>query len=51
MLNSGDLTGDTFNMPISVPYGDVQYLGDNASFQQIKINAGTLAERDTEPRT
>ena len=30
-------------MPIYVPYGDVQYLGNNAKFQQININAGTLA--------
>ena len=43
MLNSGDLTGDAFNMPIYVPFGDVQYLGNNTSFQQIEINAGTLA--------
>ena len=49
VLNSGDLTGDIFNMPIYVPYGDVQYLGNNASFQQIDINAGTLAERDAHP--
>ena len=39
---SGDLTGDTFNMPVYVPYGDVQYLADNAKFQQIDINAATL---------
>ncbi len=43
MLNSGDLTGDVFNVPIYIPYGDVQYLGGNASFDQININAGTLA--------
>ena len=30
-------------MPIYVPYSDVQYLGNNANFQQININAGTLA--------
>src|SRR5262249_62175755 len=29
-------------LPIYVPYNDVQYLGDNASFEQIEINAGTL---------
>ena len=40
MLRSGDLTGDTFNMPIYVPYNDVQYLGGNASFSDIDINAG-----------
>ena len=43
VLNSGDLTGNAFNTTIFVPYNDVQYLGDNASFQQININAGTLA--------
>ena len=42
ILNSGDLTGDAFNLPISVPYGDVQYLGNNVSFQQISINSGTI---------
>ncbi len=44
---SGDLTGDTFNMPISVPYGDVQYLADNVSFEQIEINADTLPDGQT----
>ncbi len=39
---SGDLTGDTFNMYISVPYGDVQYLASNAAFQRVYINAATL---------
>ena len=43
ILNSGDLTGDTFNLPIYVPYGDIQILASNASFQQININTGTLA--------
>jgi uncharacterized protein YlbG (UPF0298 family) len=42
ILNSGDLSGDTFNMPIYVPYNDVQYLGGNASFEQVYINASTL---------
>ena len=43
ILNSGDLTGDSFNLPISVPYGDIQYLGNNTSFQIVNINAATLA--------
>ena len=43
VLNSGDLTGDTFNMPIYVPYNDVQFLGNNAGFNDIEINAGTLS--------
>ena len=34
-----DLTGDAFNLPIFVPYGDVQYLAGNASFHDIDINA------------
>ena len=43
MLNSGDLTGDTFNMPLYVPYGDVAVPGAaTSSFQQVDINAGTL---------
>ena len=32
VLNSGDWTGDAFNLPIYVPYNDVQYLGGNAAF-------------------
>ena len=43
VYGSGDLTGDTFNMPINVPYGDVQYLGGNASFNLVNINDDTLA--------
>ena len=43
MLNSGDWTGDVFNMPIYVPYSDVPYLSNNASFEDIDINAGTIA--------
>jgi hypothetical protein len=43
LLNSGDLTSDSFNLPIYVPYGDIQYLANNTSFQQININAATLA--------
>ena len=43
MLKSGDLTGDTFNMPISVPYNDVPLLSNNTTFQDVDINAGTLA--------
>jgi hypothetical protein len=42
VLNAGDLTGDAFNMPIDVPYNDVQYLGGNANFNQVNINAGTI---------
>src|SRR5439155_1228642 len=42
VLNSGDLTSDAFNLPIYVPYNDVQYLGNNTTFHDININAGTL---------
>ena len=43
MLGSGDLTGDTFNLPIFVPFGDVQYLSGNTSFEQIEIASGTIS--------
>src|SRR5262249_22814630 len=35
----------TFNLPLIVPYGDVASLGsgNNVSFDQVEINAGTLA--------
>ena len=39
---SGSLAGQSFNTPLSVPYGDVQYLGGNASFQDIDIIADTI---------
>ena len=42
VLGSGDLTGDTFNLPIYVPFGDVQYLSGNTSFEQIEIGSGTI---------
>ena len=42
MFNSGDLSGNVFNMPIYVPYNDIQYLGSNATFHDVNINAGTL---------
>ena len=42
-LASGDLTGDTFNLPIFVPFGDVQYLSGNTSFEQINIESGTIS--------
>jgi YDG domain/Bacterial Ig-like domain (group 3)/MBG domain (YGX type) len=42
VMKSGDLTGDTFNLPTYLPYGDVQYLGGNESFDLIGINGGTI---------
>ena len=47
VYGSGDLTGDTFNMPVYVPYGDVQYLADNVKFEQVYINANTLPAGQT----
>ena len=41
-LNGTDLAGDVFKTPVSLPYNDVQYLGNNASFDDIDINAGTI---------
>ena len=42
IMNAGDLSGNTFNQTISVPYNDVQYLSNNASFHAIDINAGSI---------
>ena len=45
-VDSGGLinpSGSTFNLPLFVPYGDVQDLTANLSFDQIEINAGTLS--------
>ena len=38
-MSAGDLSGDTFNEAIDVPYNDVQFLAGNASFGDIDINA------------
>ena len=43
MYESGDLTDNQFDLPIYVPYGAVQYLADNATFEQININGATLS--------
>ena len=43
VLFSDDLANNTFNMPIYVPYIDVAYLANNASFTQIEINNGTIS--------
>ena len=40
---SGSLAGQSFNTPLSVPYGDVQYLGGNASFQDIDVTGGPMS--------
>ena len=47
-VNTGGIitpTGSTFSLPLFVPYNDVAALaaGNNQSFDQIKIDAGTLA--------
>ena len=47
VYGSGDLTGDTFNLPVYVPYGDVQYLAGNVKFEQVYINANTLPAGQT----
>ncbi len=43
VLNKGDWQGNVFDTPVFLPYNDVQYLGDNASFDDIDINAGTIS--------
>ena len=47
VYGSGDLTGDTFNMSVYVPYGDVQYLAGNVKFEQVYINANTMPAGQT----
>ncbi len=47
ILNAGDLTGDTFSLPIYVPFQDVALLANNQSFQNINIIAGTMASGQT----
>ena len=47
ILNSGDLTNDTFNLPIYVPFQDVALLSNNQSFQNVNIIAGTMASGQT----
>ena len=42
VLNAGDLAGDTFNLPLSLPYNFVPNLAGNASFRDVDINAGNL---------
>ena len=42
VLKGTDLSGDVFNTPLSLPYNDVQYLANNATFDDVDINAGTL---------
>ena len=47
VMNSGDVTNDTFNLPIFVPFQDVALLSNNQSFQNINIIAGTMASGQT----
>ena len=42
-IQSTTVTGDIFNLPISVPAADVPLLANNLSFENVDINAGTLA--------
>ena len=46
-MNSSDLTNDTFNLPIYVPFQDIPLLANNQSFQDINIIAGTMASGQT----
>ena len=42
-IQSGSLTNNIFNLPISVPAADVPLLASNQSFQQVDIDSGTLS--------
>ena len=47
VLNTGDLTGNTFNTPLSVPALDIPLLTSNKYFQTINITDGSLAAGKT----
>ena len=51
ILNAGDLTGNSFNCPLFLPEGEVQYLSgtgsNNAQFQDIDILAGSVPSGQT----
>src|SRR5262249_5042014 len=47
VLNSGDLTGNTFNLSFYVPYADVANLAGNAAFHDVDINGATLPSGGT----
>ena len=42
VFQNGDLTGNNFEIPIFVPYKDVQYLANNLSFNDVNINNSTI---------
>jgi hypothetical protein len=42
VLNSGDMSGNVFNLPIYVPASDIPLLAANKSFQNVNILGGTL---------
>jgi hypothetical protein len=46
-LQTGDLTGNAFDLPFYVPAGGVQYLGNNLGFRVINILPGTLLSGQT----
>ncbi len=47
ILDAGNFTGDSFNTPLFLPEGDVQYLSNNTQFQQIDILAGSVVSGQT----
>ena len=44
-LQTGDLTGNAFDLPFYVPAGGVQYLGNNLRFKVINILPGTQHDK------
>src|SRR5205823_3842263 len=43
VLNSGDLTTNGFDLPLSVPISDIPLLANNRRFQNVNILASTLS--------
>ena len=49
VYESGDLTDDQFDLPIYVPYGDVQYLANNAKIRADQHQWRHALKRNTRP--
>jgi Bacterial Ig-like domain/Calx-beta domain len=47
VLNSGDISSNTFNQTIAIPAADAALLSDNRSFQDVVLQPGTLSSGQT----
>jgi uncharacterized membrane protein YgdD (TMEM256/DUF423 family) len=47
ILNSGDVTGNAFDQPITIPLADATLLANNLNFQDVNIQPGSLGAGQT----